>query len=126
MKQSYLPLRYEIMSKSFTELQVRASHLMLLDYLSSSYTYIQISHRLLTLYFIAIYLPVPVLPGVGYDPLTVLLPDHQVGQVPLPPPTRHLLDRNLDTYICIYTCYYTHRSNPASPIMILMRCRINE
>jgi hypothetical protein len=30
--------------------------------------------------------PVPELPGVGDDPLPVLLPDHEVGQIPLSPP----------------------------------------
>ncbi len=39
--------------------------------------------------------PVPELPGVGDDPLPVLLPDHKVRQVPLSPPPWDLFDGDL-------------------------------
>jgi hypothetical protein len=40
-------------------------------------------------------LPVPELPGVGDDPLPVLLPDHKVRQVTLSPPSWDLFDGDL-------------------------------
>ena len=43
------------------------------------------------------FLPVSELPGVGDDSLAIFLPDHEVGQVALPPPLGYLLDCNLNT-----------------------------